>query len=71
MGLSDGERFDGVCNCLAAMHKLYGFKGYEFKHLNPLLKKLWPAFLGAKGNSSHWFTGGSFDSDYFYELNLV
>jgi hypothetical protein len=53
------------------MHKLPRFKDYSYLHLNPLLDKLWPAFLRGNSNSFHWFAGSDSSSDRFDDQSLL
>ena len=71
MGLSNGERNDGIFANVCELYKLRGFKEYQNRSLNRLLRRLWPALLAAKGNGVHWILGGQLDSDTFGECGLV
>lgn len=71
MGLSDGERTDGVYNCINQLYCLRGFRDSEYKQFNPLLNALWPALLASRGSSGYWLIGGALNTDHFNETSFV
>lgn len=71
MGLSDGERIDGMMNAAISLHRLRGFKTSEHQYLDKLLGQIWPAMLASKGNGLYWIMGGDLDQDVFGETSPV
>ncbi len=70
MGLSNGERFNGVIANVNELNKIK-FEKYPYGKFNYYLRKLWPALLSKKKNGLHWILGGQFSSDHFSECGLV
>ena len=73
MGLSDGERYQGV---VAAVHEMYQERtklrgAYEARSITPLLRRLWVDFLGDTANSAHWIVGSDSDASYLGECSLL
>lgn len=70
MGLSNGERFNGVCDVVSAMAELR-FSEYNVISLNKVLRKLWSSLLASNSNGSYWFAGGSLDNNHLDEVGLI
>ena len=69
MGLSDGERYAGVCNVIEEMHRI----GAQIRHegIKALLGGLWYDFLGKTSNSLHWFMGSDSSNHYLGETSML
>lgn len=74
MGLSDGERVDGIFHTINKLTQL-GRKLKPENEFHKIIKRyinrLWPAALADKGNGAFWFFGGELSSNYLREKSLV
>ncbi len=73
MGLSDGERYNGIICAIHRMSQIHFEKSWTDNptKLNKLIDKLWPAFRGCISNSAHWIIGSDSDSSYFPEVSFL
>jgi len=65
MGLSDPERISKIYFSLYRMTKPEVFESLKerFPDIAELLPKLWPAWLGGKGNGAYWILGSGVDNE--------
>lgn len=73
MGLSDGERYNGIICAIHRMSQIHFEKSWTDNptKLNKLIDKLWPAFRGCTSNNNHWIIGSDSDSSYFPEVSFL
>lgn len=68
MGLSDGERIEGVYNALARLNKIRNewleakvdsWERRKYANIFALIEKTWPIFLASQSNGLHWIMGSA------------